>query len=81
MFILVFGSVPSRPVPPVTNLRIELCASRQLKMSELPVTNLHIPAYSRAGRADALPALALFSLVHLHSDLIVTFQSIHIKQC
>ena len=31
--------------------------------------------------ASALPSLALFLLVHLHSELIQTLQSAQLKQC
>ena len=45
------------------------------------MTNQKRARASRTGRTDALPSLALFSLVHLHSDLIQILQSVHLKQC
>ena len=44
------------------------------------LTRLTNQKRAREGREDALPALALFSLVHLHSDLIQTYKSVIFKQ-
>ena len=40
---------------------------------ELRTDHIDQSEESWAGSLDALPGLALFSLVHLHSDLIHTF--------